>query len=240
MKTQLLLCCSLSFSLSLSMNICLVFFRIAYRVIIKPTIIGSSHLECLNWEAYSCNARYRTTRSQNFAWSSRFLWWNASLDSTVRRWFWCIKNTSITDIGYHLHRIFANQVLCCCGDKTFDCLTRSLRMNYEAPVNASKSKPKSILQYLEHVYATISRCSVPRHFSICHEGKVDSKVAAYRTSSLCKSARTCVSLMLGSHLLRTSKHPSLCKSAQTWASLTLGSHLLRTSNLQQIMYLPSI
>jgi len=30
---------------------------------------------------------------------------------------------SITDIGYHLHRIFAKQVLCCSGDKTFDCPT---------------------------------------------------------------------------------------------------------------------
>ena len=29
---MLLLCCSLNFSLSLSMNICLVFFQIAYRV----------------------------------------------------------------------------------------------------------------------------------------------------------------------------------------------------------------
>ena len=46
-----------------------------------------------------------------------------------------------------------------------------LRMNYEAPVVPSKSNPKSILQYLERVYATISRCGVHGHFPICHEGK---------------------------------------------------------------------
>ena len=44
-------------------------------------------------------------------------------------------------------------------------------MNYEAPVVPSKSNPKSILQYLERVYATISRCGVHGHFPICHEVK---------------------------------------------------------------------
>ena len=50
-------------------------------------------------------------------------------------------------------------------------LPQPLRMNYEAPIVPSKSNPKSILKYVERVYATISRCGVHGHFPICHEGK---------------------------------------------------------------------
>ena len=62
-------------------------------------------------------------------------------------------------IGYHLHCIFANQVLCCVVTKHLTAPQHRnppipLQMNYEAPVVPSKSNPKSILQYLERVYTT--------------------------------------------------------------------------------------
>ena len=92
-------------------------------------------------------ARHRTTRLQNLARSSCFLWWNA------------------------------NQVVCCVVTKHLTApqhriLPLPLILNYEAPTVPSKSNPESILKYLERVYATISRCGVHGHFPICHEGKV--------------------------------------------------------------------